>query len=297
VRTISKSSAFRAEGLRVSELYGTIYLDPVRFYGGKIHPRFGKAWDVTPGLYGTDFAEDYEIEEQIGLGIAYDLRDPDFGRHTLAFETFFADTTILSNSIFSRPSISDPATIRPRRLRRSDGGIGNNGELFDNFTITLDGGRIPDLRGFSYNLGYEQRRGSKVGNEPTERGFVAGIDWEFPITSRITMTPVLEFAWQRNPGGVPGNTKWFTAGVLFELGQGWSASLYGTLRPVKDNSVPDRYTDHLEGFSIGYDLGSLLKREVRWLNGLGIEAGYKHEHVAHTNLNTVGVSLTYARSF
>ena len=27
--------------------------------GGKINPAFGRAWDLAPGLYGTDFAEDY----------------------------------------------------------------------------------------------------------------------------------------------------------------------------------------------------------------------------------------------
>src|SRR5262249_2785869 len=133
--------------------------------------------------------------------------------------------------------------------------------------------------------------------EPTERGVVAGFAWELLLSSRITMTPLLEFAWQRNPGGVAGTTKWLTAALGFELGLGWTASLYGTLRPVKDKTIPDRYTDHHVGFSVGYDLGALLKREVRWLNGLTIEAGYKHERVARANLNTIGVQLLYERSF
>ena len=297
VRSVSRNRAFRGEGLRINELYATAYLDPVRIYGGKIHPRFGKAWDITPGLYGTDFAEDYELEEKLGIGIAYDLRDPLLGRHSLAFETFVEDTSVLSNSLFSRPRITDSDVIRPKRLRRRDGGVGNTGALFDNFTVTLEGGKIADLRGFSYNLGFERRRGSKVGGESTERGFVAGFNWELLITSRITMTPLLEFAYQRNPGGVAGSSKWVTASLGFELGLGWSASLYGTLRPVNDKTVPDRYTDHLLGFSVAYDLGALLKREVRWLNGLGIEAGYKHERVARANLNSVGVSLNYERRF
>jgi hypothetical protein len=297
VRTVRKSSAFRAEGLRVSELYATVYLDPVRLYGGKIHPRFGKAWDINPGLYGTDFAEDYELEEKIGIGIAYDLRHPTLGRHTLAFETFVEDTTFLSNSIFSRPRITDPDVIRPGRLRRRDGGVGNTGALFDNFTVTLDGGKIAGLTGFSYNVGFERRQGSHVGGEPNERGFVAGINWELPVSNRVTVTPLLEFAWQRNPGGVAGTAKWLTAGMDFELGQGWGAALYGTLRPVKDDTIPDKFTDHLAGFSVRYDLGSLLKREIRWLNGLQVEAGYKHERIARSNLNTVGAALTYERSF
>lgn len=297
VRTITRASAFRAEGLRVSELYATIYLDPVRLYGGKIHPRFGKAWDINAGLYGSDFAEEYELEEKLGIGLAIDLNGPVFGRHTLAVETFVEDTSFLSNSIFARPRITDADVIRPRRLRRSDGGVGNTGTLFDNFTITLDGDKIAGLPGFAYNFGFERRGGSRVGGEPTERGFVAGFNWEVPLTSRITVTPLLEFAWQRNSGGVAGGTKWLTAGLDVELGKGWGASLYGTLRPVKDKTMPDKFTDHLLGFSVRHDLGALLKREARWLNGLGIEAGYKHERVARANLNTIGIALTYERSF
>src|SRR5262249_24887443 len=152
------------------------------------------------------------------------------------FETFVEDTSFLSNSIMARPRITDPDVIRPKRLRRSDGGVGNTGQLLDNFTITLDGGKIPELKGFSYNIGVERRRGSRIGGGPTERGFVAGLNWEIPVSSRITVTPLLEFAYQRNPGGLAGNTKWLTAGLGIEFGLGWTASLYGTLRPVKDET-------------------------------------------------------------
>ena len=57
VRSVTESSAFQSEGAYVEQLYGTFTFKPVEIYGGKIHPRFGRAWDETPGLYGTDFAE------------------------------------------------------------------------------------------------------------------------------------------------------------------------------------------------------------------------------------------------
>ena len=43
---------------------------PVHLFGGKMHVNFGNAWDVTPGVFGTDLAEEYEMAENIGIGAA-----------------------------------------------------------------------------------------------------------------------------------------------------------------------------------------------------------------------------------
>ena len=67
--------------------------------------------------------------------------------------------------------------------------------------------------------------------------------------------------------------------------------------PVDYRDNVDRRTDHLFGASLGYDLGSLFKKEVRWLDGLGVEVGYKHERIDRVGLNTVGLLFTYERRF
>jgi hypothetical protein len=117
------------------------------------------------------------------------------------------------------------------------------------------------------------------------------------MTSRITAVPIFEYAHVNNQGGADVRADYVTAAVAFELGQGWSASLNATVKPVNDRENLDKRTDHLFGASIGYDLGSLFKKEVRWLDGLGVELGYKHERVEHADLNTVGLLFTYERSF
>lgn len=293
VRSVTESSAFRSEGAYVEQLYGTFTFNPVEIYGGKIHPRFGRAWDETPGLYGTDFAEDYELVEKIGVGGAVTANVA--GLHTLAAESFFNDTSFLSNSLFSRPRITDDDVLRPGRARRSDGGAGNTGSL-DNFAVSLTGAHMPLLKGLSYTLGWSRQEHGDDGTL-NETSYVAGLMWEYPLTRRVTVIPMVEYAHVKNQGGADLTADYITVGLGAELGQGWSASAHATIRPIDDDATPDEYTDHLIGFSVGYDLGARLKRYSLLLAGLGLEAGYKHERVARENLNTIGALLTYERKF
>ncbi|MEM7214103.1 MAG: hypothetical protein AAF423_01070, partial [Pseudomonadota bacterium] len=55
---------FDDHGIFVEVLEAQINLsDDTNIVAGKIGPGFGTAWDVTPGIYGVDFAEDYELSE------------------------------------------------------------------------------------------------------------------------------------------------------------------------------------------------------------------------------------------
>lgn len=294
VRSVTKSDIFEGEGAYAEQLYATVAFDPLFVYGGKIHPRFGRAWNDTPGVFGTDFAEDYELVEKLGVGAAVDMRW--MGLHTLSFEAFAADTSFLSDSIFARPKITDPDVLRPGRLHRDDGGVSNTGTP-NNYAIALSGRTIPGMTGFTYNVGWAIQRGSDAVHELTERSFVVGAQWELPVTSRVTAVPIFEYAHVNNQGGADVRADYVTAAVAFELGQGWSASLNATVKPVDDRDNVDRRTDHLFGASLGYDLGSLFKKEVRWLDGLGVEVGYKHERIDRVGLNTVGLLFTYERRF
>lgn len=62
---------------------------------------------------------------------------------TLGANLFTADTTFLSDSIFTSRG----------RLARADGGATNTGRL-DNFSFTIDGEEIAALPDFSWHLGY-----------------------------------------------------------------------------------------------------------------------------------------------
>jgi hypothetical protein len=52
--TPGQSNAFNNLGLYVDQLYAQFEAGRFNLQAGKIHPPFGRAWDVTPGLHGTD---------------------------------------------------------------------------------------------------------------------------------------------------------------------------------------------------------------------------------------------------
>src|SRR3546814_21075551 len=105
------------------------------------------AWDVAPGIWGTDLAEDYELAEQIG--VAGDLRfgGEGVGKHALTLGTFFADTTFLSRSAFTDRG----------RTRLSDGGAGNP-EDFSPFPVALEGTALPTLPALVSQVRSAERR-------------------------------------------------------------------------------------------------------------------------------------------
>lgn len=118
---------FEDLGLYVDELFATVHRDDMSLSAGKLGVPFGVAWDAAPGLYGTDFAEDYEISEQIGAVVSVPLgRMP--GAATLSLAAFFADRTVLSDALGESRG----------PLRLGDGGAGNT-EAPENLALSLDG--------------------------------------------------------------------------------------------------------------------------------------------------------------
>ena len=83
---------------------------------GKINPTFAIAWDAAPGFYGTSLAEDYELNEAIGVTLDTPLQGTD---GTLSMAVFYADDTGLSDSF----------GVRRGRNITAHGGAGNTGKL------------------------------------------------------------------------------------------------------------------------------------------------------------------------
>ncbi|MGB0959508.1 MAG: porin [Halocynthiibacter sp.] len=119
VTDATKDRAFEDIGLYVDSLGVNFALGSATVTIGKFAPAFGLAWDAAPGYFGADFAEDYEIAEQIGIGAEFDVAGG-----TLALSTFYADNTGLTESLGENRG----------RSRVADGGNGNTGKL-NNFAV------------------------------------------------------------------------------------------------------------------------------------------------------------------
>ena len=255
---------------------------PLVLFGGKIHPRFGAAWFRVPGLYGADFAGDYELREKLGGGVQLDLEDvfhfaDAWGDHELRLEGFQADTTDLSGGLF-RPRwaetataadvVSDPIaggqgtrTVWHRRDSRAFGGADNRPGVAG-YTASLVGTGIdlPGDAGLGYSVALSLREPGQdalmAGRGRRERGATAALFGEFGLPFDIRLLPLVEVTAQEDAGGFAGSrAAWMTGVVTLRRGA-VSASLIEMRRRVSD-VASGRAFGRERAANVTLDLGAL----------------------------------------
>ncbi len=270
VEDATDDRAFEDLGAFVNILTVNYDTDLFSVYAGKFTPNFGIAWDATPGLYGTDFNEDYELVEMIGLGGSINFSAG--GDHSLSASTFFADTTFFSDSVGKSRGPLD----------EDDGGPANT-ESLESFAVALDGG-FTALEGFRYHLGFSSLKDGEDGNED-QRGYVAGLEYGFNIMEELTATPLFEYAYFDNNGGTDGDTaQYATAALGFEYGS-WSASASYQRRDTETGSTD--HDDFILALTVGYSFE----------NGIGLSGGWRHAEEEDVDSSGLGLLLEYAIEF
>lgn len=267
---------FADHGLAVKQLFLRYETGAFAFHGGKFNPPFGLAWDLAPGIYGADFAGDYELDERIGLGgaVAFggDIDDRSPGVQRLSAAAFFADTTSLSRSIFTDRG----------RLTRAAGGVGNTDDL-SSFSITLDGGGLAFLPGIRYHLGYEfQKRGE--GDPENERGVVAGLHGEFEVGTGLTLEAIAELARLAGAEGQAQDRTYVTAGGMLSRAPWSFALVYAWRATDADDPELSDADDYLFQLSTGYAFTSELS----------LELGYRFSREDRDATHAVGLLFTYS---
>lgn len=180
--------------------------DAFTLYAGKINPVFGSAADLTPGLYGVEAGEEYQITEQLGFG--GDLLLSSFlgleDEHVLSAALFTADRSALSGSLAGKRE----------RLRLADGGLGNT-ESLKSWALSLDGALA---NGLGYSVGY-RKLATETPGEVDESTFVAGLSYVWPEESGLDLSVVAEVASQSDAYGIAGaNRDLYTVGGTLGLG-------------------------------------------------------------------------------
>jgi hypothetical protein len=180
-------------------------------WGGKIHPAFGRAWDVTPGLHGTDLAENYELAERLGAGAGYSFEGAGFANRLQA-NIFTVDRTLLSESIFNNRG----------RASLDDGGAGNT-DGFSSIAAALEGciGAEPescyDEGSFGYQLAARYQLGGSTG-DGNELGLVASLNKAISLSEDTTIRLFGEFGWFRNYEASADNAVVMTVSGALETG-------------------------------------------------------------------------------
>ncbi|MEP1442249.1 MAG: hypothetical protein ABJK39_04505 [Hyphomicrobiales bacterium] len=273
-RTVGEDIFFEDHGFFFETLHLQADFEHFSLYGGKINPSFGSAWDVTPGLYGVDFAEDYEITERIGFGGSYTFKSDSAGEHTFNAATFFADTSGLSRSFGTNRG----------RTAETDGGASNT-ESFESVALSLDGGEIEALPGFTYNLGFRFQNAG-LGDFGNDTGFVAGATQEIDLNDDITLTLNGEVGYFNNFDGGDADNLYVTVGAGVEYDK-WFGDAAFSVRDVSSNVGAGDFTDLQFQAGIG--------REV--FENATLEVGYRYLREENNDSHTIGAIFVYETDF
>jgi hypothetical protein len=300
-RAPAATSLFQFQAAYIQALWAGLDLDPVRVWAGKFHPAFGRAWSLGPGLYGRDFAYDYELLEKLGGGASVDVAFQ--GTHTLAAEIFTQDTSQLSKAIGSQTVFLSRGFYRPKRQHTDYGFAGNTGQL-DSYALTLTGADLGGVAGLAYQVGYAQQSGQPRLGEQDERLAVASLSWRGEVAPGWTLTPLAETVRQQNRFGRAPTAQVTTLATGIEAPGGWSGGVHAAWRQVTQGTAAQDGTDHLAGFTVGHDLTqSLFPDAPGFLRGLTLSAGYRMSRELDPGLarratqHVVGTELRLSRTF
>lgn len=264
---------FENHGLYVDTLFAQVANERLFALAGKYAPTFGIAWDISPGVFGTDFAEDYEFAEQIGVAAGVTFGGEAVGDHTLTLNSFFADTSGLSGSVFEdRPQLDE-----------DDGGPANTEDLCS-FSATLIGESVPFLGGLGYALSAQSLENETSGGED-QTGFAIALFGGFDLTESLSVEPVVEYATLDGFGGDDVDAEYITAGLAFLMGS-WNLSLAYTDRTL-DEAGGSEFDDTLLAVSAGYEFA----------NGLTFDLGLKQEDAEDVESSVFGALLTYTLGY
>jgi len=305
-----RNAAFRSEGLTLRQLFlAARPADSLTVYGGKIHPNFGSAFDQEPGNF-YNFGSDYEQDERIGIGSEY-LLPESLGLHRLrvSLEAFMLDTSILSESLLSRPAFDDTdPTVRFHRYTLGSFGLSNTNSLAS-YTLAFRGGETE--HGLTYQVSFtKEATDNPVGQ--TEWGQSIGASYDptgdgIPIGARLGLTPFLEYTHFNNFQNNAGMSRHYLIGGAAFNYVNWQLALAAGLRRTSDNAnAPGgapfgnavaaqeyRAWDHQENISFNYSpppSGSMP-------HGITLGFGVNHVIIAARSSWSFGPSLSYHRAF
>ncbi|MCZ4351922.1 hypothetical protein O4H61_05285 [Roseovarius aestuarii] len=249
---------FEDHGLYVQELYYAHDFGPAQMMLGKFNPAFGMAWDEAPGLYGTDFAGDYEITEQLGASITVPFAIG-ASENELTFAVFNADRSILSDSLGKeRGQTSLPA-----------GGVTNTTGP-ESFVLSV-GGSWGEM-GYNVSL---QNLAKGVGDVADQTGVSLGVTHTYDLGLPVSM--LAEVAYFDDFGGTFNSARYSTIGLSAPVGPVTLSGVY-SVRQMQGASSDELAT---------------VSAEMELMPGLTGALGYRYGDEGGDKNRTVGMLLAY----
>lgn len=269
-----ENSVFEDHALFAEELALAYHGDSWSLHAGKFNAAFGAAWDLGPGIWGVDFAEDYEVAEKVGVAGTKTFGDETSGFHTLYGSIYRADRSILSESLLSNRG----------RVRLADGGATNTKD-FESFTLSLSGENAFGRTGFGYHLAYRSHAHGDVDlTAVREEGFAASVFGLIPV-GNVEIEALAETAYISNAEGGADDVSYITLGGTAYYGDHWNTALNVTFRTTHMPGA-DNVNDHRFQATTGY----------AWESGTTLDFGYRYSREDGDTDHTIGFLLTYGFS-
>lgn len=251
-RDPNDNNYFDNEGIFIEEIKLNYENGAWAAWAGKFNPAFGIAWDFGRGIWGEDFAEDYEITEKLGVGGSYTYGNESIGAHTLAANTFFADTTFLSGSVITKRD----------QLDKKDGGVSNT-EDFSSFVVSLEGEDLAGVENLYYKLGYRNQAEGDASVGDHETGYVATIGHAVSLSDRVGVDGLVEYVDISNFENSTSDNRYFTTSLITTIDEQWNVTASYTDRDIRTPGAAD-VDDYLLQVSGGYDFGQGTTAEIGW---------------------------------
>ena len=275
-----KNQIFSGTGTYVDVLQAQYDFGDFSIWGGKIHPAFGRAWDVTPGLHGIDLAENYELAERLGGGAGFNFEAAGLSNQLQA-SAFTVDRSILSESLFNNRG----------RTRLDDGGAGNTKGI-SSVAVALDGclgaevDSCYDEGSFGYQLAARYQKGGE-GSDGNELGILGSLNKSISISEETTLRLFGEAAWFNNFEGSADDAVALTGSAAIETGPATYSVAYSQQTELIAGG-PDS-SEYLVDATAMYVLGeSISMIGETWSVG----AGYTFDRADGEDVQIVGLRLS-----
>jgi hypothetical protein len=285
----------------VETLQASLDLGPLVLFAGKIHPRFGVAWQRAPGLYGADLAGEYELREKLGFGARLDLHallglDAARGTHALQIEAFRADTSLLSGSLF-HPRWPAPEGGYRWRQGRDLGGADNTPGL-GGAVLSLTGAGIALPGGEAgYSVSHSWREPGQdalaAGRAQREEGSLVFAQARFALPLGLVLEPQMELARRGAADGFAGRTtRWATGAVTLRRGP-FALSYVQASRVLREDEARLAVRQRSINATLELDEATGLP----WLAGIALSLDARRTVEAGRRSEAAAAVLVYSAAF
>ncbi len=254
----TRDRAFEDHGLYAEEFFFNHDFGAGEIILGKFNPAFGAAWVEAPGIFGADFARDYELTEQVGGAVLIPFTIG-ASKNAVSVALFNSDRSILSKSLGrQRGRNSLPA-----------GGVGNTSGP-ESTAIAMNG----TLGDTTYNVGV-QNLARGAGDTHDQRGAVLGIAHTYDLGRPVAL--LAEMAYFTDFGGTSTAAKYGIVGLAAPFGPVTVSGVYSSRK------VDGARVDHL----------ATLTGEMELATNLFASLGYRYGREGPDKTHMIGTVIAY----